>query len=208
MTHNFVKQKDGSKVCTHCGDEKGVDDLRICSYSILVQHGENEKKFKGGGAINGGVNTSVTNEIPRAETFRQLMNIPPPKCTLLSFRIVNPPQQIIRKFATDIVKLNNSNAAGLLFRGFVQRLEEGFVEVVLVTLANTLEATLVSILVDLLWRWKVDLNELRFEQENTEFAHFLYESKFHVIQDKTHPQNVYNFYDEADDNYTVVSSLR
>jgi hypothetical protein len=106
------------------------------------------------------------------------------------------------------VKLNNSNSVGLLFRGFVRRREVGFVEVVLVTLANTLEATLVDILGGLLLRWKVDLNELRFEQENTEFAHFLYESKFQVIQDKAQPQNFSNFYDEADDNYTVVSSLR
>jgi hypothetical protein len=136
------------------------------------------------------------------------MNIPPPKCTILSFRIVNPPHQIRRKFAKDIVKLNNSNSVGLLFRGFVRRREVGFVEVVLVTLANTLEATLVNILGGLLFRWKVDLNELRFEQENTEFAHFLYESKFQVIQDKAQPQNFSNFYDEADDNYTVVSSLR
>jgi hypothetical protein len=72
MTHNFIKQTDGSKVCTHCGDEKGVDNLRICSYSLLVQNGENEKKFKGtigGGAINGGVNTSVTNEIPNNRLY-------------------------------------------------------------------------------------------------------------------------------------------
>jgi hypothetical protein len=136
------------------------------------------------------------------------MNIPPPKCTILSFKIVNPPHhEISRKFANDVVKLNNNNAAGLLFRGFVQRREVGFVEVVLVTLANTLESILVNILTDLLFRWKVDLNELRFEQHNTEFAHLLYESNFQVIQDYAQAPNSSNFYEEADDNYTVASSL-
>lgn len=30
MAHNFVKQIDGSKVCSWCGDERGVDSERNC----------------------------------------------------------------------------------------------------------------------------------------------------------------------------------
>jgi hypothetical protein len=55
-THHFVKQTDGSKVCTYCGDEKGIDELRICSYSLLVRNGRNELFA---GAIDGGVNTEI-----------------------------------------------------------------------------------------------------------------------------------------------------
>ena len=30
MAHNFVKQSDGSKVCSWCGDEKNLDEERDC----------------------------------------------------------------------------------------------------------------------------------------------------------------------------------
>lgn len=33
MAHNFVKQADGSKVCSWCGDEKNVDMERDCPRS-------------------------------------------------------------------------------------------------------------------------------------------------------------------------------
>ena len=32
MSHNFVKQTDGSKVCSNCGDERGVDIDRSCPH--------------------------------------------------------------------------------------------------------------------------------------------------------------------------------
>ena len=37
MSHNFVKQLDGSKVCSWCGDEKNVDDERDCPRSQSQQ---------------------------------------------------------------------------------------------------------------------------------------------------------------------------
>ena len=32
MSHNFVKQSDGSKVCSCCGDERGIDADRDCPH--------------------------------------------------------------------------------------------------------------------------------------------------------------------------------
>ena len=37
MSHNFVKQFDGSKVCSCCGDERGRDDDRDCPHPIVAQ---------------------------------------------------------------------------------------------------------------------------------------------------------------------------
>ena len=30
MSHKFVKQTDGAKVCSNCGDERGLDIDRNC----------------------------------------------------------------------------------------------------------------------------------------------------------------------------------
>ena len=32
MAHNFVKQSDGSKMCSKCGDEIGVSTERDCPH--------------------------------------------------------------------------------------------------------------------------------------------------------------------------------
>jgi len=34
MSHNFVKQFDGSKVCSCCGDERGTDADRDCTHPL------------------------------------------------------------------------------------------------------------------------------------------------------------------------------
>lgn len=34
MAHNFVKQADSSKVCSLCGDERGVDEERVCPRAV------------------------------------------------------------------------------------------------------------------------------------------------------------------------------
>jgi hypothetical protein len=36
MSHNFVKQADGSIVCSNCADEKGVDVERDCPRPIVA----------------------------------------------------------------------------------------------------------------------------------------------------------------------------
>jgi hypothetical protein len=33
MSHNFVKQNDGSRICSSCGDERGVDEERNCPFA-------------------------------------------------------------------------------------------------------------------------------------------------------------------------------
>ena len=40
MSHNFVKQSDGSKVCSCCGDERGIDADRDCPRPIVAQPGK------------------------------------------------------------------------------------------------------------------------------------------------------------------------
>ena len=37
MSHNFVKQSDGTKFCSNCGDEKNTDPDRDCSRPQVVQ---------------------------------------------------------------------------------------------------------------------------------------------------------------------------
>jgi hypothetical protein len=37
MAHNFVKYNDGSRVCTWCGNEKGVDVDGPCAFSCAQQ---------------------------------------------------------------------------------------------------------------------------------------------------------------------------
>jgi hypothetical protein len=39
MSHNFVKQSDGLRVCSYCGDERGNDADRDCP--PMVQPGNN-----------------------------------------------------------------------------------------------------------------------------------------------------------------------
>ena len=39
MSHNFVKQSDGSKVCSCCGDERGTDADRDCPHPLVAQPG-------------------------------------------------------------------------------------------------------------------------------------------------------------------------
>ena len=34
MSHNFVKQSHGSKVCSCCGDERGTDADRDCPHPV------------------------------------------------------------------------------------------------------------------------------------------------------------------------------
>jgi hypothetical protein len=48
MSHNFVKQADGSIVCSNCADEKGVDVERDCPRPMVaaVQPGNYFKSFE------------------------------------------------------------------------------------------------------------------------------------------------------------------
>ena len=39
MSHNFVKQSDGSKVCSCCGDERGKDADRECPHPVAPAPG-------------------------------------------------------------------------------------------------------------------------------------------------------------------------
>ena len=39
MSHNFVKQSDGSKVCSCCGDERGTDADRDCPHPVAPAPG-------------------------------------------------------------------------------------------------------------------------------------------------------------------------
>ena len=41
MSHNFVKQSDGSKVCSCCGDERGTDADRDCPHPVAPAPGNN-----------------------------------------------------------------------------------------------------------------------------------------------------------------------
>ena len=45
MSHNFVKQADGSKVCSWCGDERNVDRERECPRTQLVQLAQSAGKL-------------------------------------------------------------------------------------------------------------------------------------------------------------------
>lgn len=122
----------------------------------------------------------------------------------MKLRVVKAPNQVRKKLAQDVAKLENES--GLLLRGYARRTEANYVEVVLVT-NQTTEAELATALVGFIQKWKVDAESIVFEERNLEDAHFLNESKFKVVQANGEPEGFSNFF-EDNDAFTVVSSLR
>jgi hypothetical protein len=133
-------------------------------------------------------------------TFREILALPPPSCSVVRCNLVGTPRNIRHKFANAIIALSEST--GRRFGGYVMRRVYEQVEVLIVV--NPCSEEDLGDLYDVLRKFNADVSSFGFEATSYTEVNRL-DRAFTVIRPGQEPENFSNEVELV--NYEIASSI-